>query len=200
MHATLTYLIDKLHIRFKHPSPIVLWYGRNQIVDLFRELDFTEGVEVGTDRGLYAQKLCAGNPQLHLTCVDPWMAYGYYHPHVYHEVPQAAVDACYQEAVQRLAPYTCTIRRQTSMEAVKGFADNSLDFVFIDGNHALPYIAQDIEAWSQKVKSGGIVYGHDYLDDVKLATDAYMARNQIDPWFILHRRGKMIPCWMYVKP
>ena len=199
MNETLAYLTQKLSIRYKHPSPLVLWYGRNQMCELFRELGYTRGVEVGTDRGLYAQKLCASNPQLHLTCVDPWQAYGYYHPHVYHDVPQSAVDACYAEAVQRLAPYNCEIVRETSMNAVQRFDANSLDFVFIDGNHALPFIAEDIEHWSTRVRVGGIVYGHDYLDDVKLAVDSYMTRERIEPWFVLHRGGKLIQCWMYVR-
>ncbi len=49
------------------------------------------------------------------------------------------------------------------MEAVADFADNSLDFVYIDGNHDFRYIAEDISEWTNKVKKGGIVSGHDYF-------------------------------------
>ena len=48
------------------------------------------------------------------------------------------------------------------MDAVKDFADKSLDFVFIDGHHGYDYIKEDIREWSKKVRKGGIVSGHDY--------------------------------------
>lgn len=195
----LGYMVREWGADLSRPSPIVLRYGRNQMLEMLRALDVREGVEVGTDRGLYAQKLCHANPQLHLTCVDPWQAYGYYHPHEYHEVSQEAVDACYAEATQRLAPYRCTILRKTSMEGVTCFPRESLDFVFIDGNHAYEYIRDDIAEWSTRVRRGGIVYGHDYVNDVQRAVNEYMARENITPWFVLHRGGKMIQCWMYVK-
>ena len=41
--------------------------------------------------------------------------------------------------------------------------DESLDFVYIDANHAYDWVVQDIELWYPKVKKGGILWGHDYL-------------------------------------
>lgn len=52
------------------------------------------------------------------------------------------------------------------MEAVKSFRDKSLDFVYIDGNHTLPYIINDIIEWSKKVRMGGIISGHDYIKTI----------------------------------
>jgi len=44
------------------------------------------------------------------------------------------------------------------------FQDNSLDFVYIDANHAYDYVVEDMEKWYPKVKNGGYLIGHDYLD------------------------------------
>jgi cephalosporin hydroxylase len=44
------------------------------------------------------------------------------------------------------------------------FENNSLDFVYIDANHAYNYVVQDIELWYPKVKKGGYLCGHDYID------------------------------------
>lgn len=52
--------------------------------------------------------------------------------------------------------------KMTSMEAVKKFENESIDFVFIDGSHEYKDIKDDITYWLPKVKRGGILAGHDY--------------------------------------
>jgi len=42
------------------------------------------------------------------------------------------------------------------------FEDNSVDFIFFDGNHTYEHIRRDIELWKPKVKPGGFIGGHDY--------------------------------------
>lgn len=42
------------------------------------------------------------------------------------------------------------------------FADESVDFVFIDGCHEVESVRRDIADWYPKVKVGGIIAGHDY--------------------------------------
>ena len=77
------------------------------------------------------------------------------------------------------------------MDAVKDFADGSLDFVYIDGHHGFKYVAEDIWEWHKKVKKGGIVAGHDYFtlnkdprhpycNHVKEVVDAYVKAFRID--------------------
>lgn len=51
-----------------------------------------------------------------------------------------------------------------SQEAARYFLDYSLDIVFIDGNHEYTQVKGDILAWLPKVRSGGIICGHDYCD------------------------------------
>jgi len=198
MNSTLELFANKFGIELGQKLPIVIQhYSRYKIVDLFRELNFTEGVEIGTEHGRYAQKICEANPQLHLNCVDPYTVFPYY----LGDKEQEEVETFYQAAVSRLAPYDATIMRTTSMEAVKQFSDNSLDFVFIDGNHHFEWVVNDAIYWSRKVKPGGIVYGHDYSDQfhVKQAVNAYMDAYKINPWFLLHTGGKIIDCWMYIR-
>ena len=52
--------------------------------------------------------------------------------------------------------------RMPSVEAAKQYQDRSLDFVFIDGDHAYASVMADILAWYPKVKRGGLLGGHDY--------------------------------------
>src|SRR5579885_2017982 len=52
--------------------------------------------------------------------------------------------------------------KMSSMEAVKLYDDESLDFVFLDAAHTYQNAKEDIAAWRKKIKSGGIFAGHDY--------------------------------------
>lgn len=62
-----------------------------------------------------------------------------------------------------------------SLDAAKMFADESLDFVYVDGAHEYDDVKADIEAWLPKVKKGGIIAGDDYgvgiHPDVKRVVD-----------------------------
>ena len=49
-----------------------------------------------------------------------------------------------------------------SVQASELYKDESLDFVFIDGDHTYDAVIGDIKAWYPKVKNGGIIAGHDY--------------------------------------
>jgi predicted O-methyltransferase YrrM len=51
-----------------------------------------------------------------------------------------------------------------SAEAVSGFEDNSIDVVYIDGDHEYASVREDILLWTPKVKQGGLICGHDYND------------------------------------
>jgi predicted O-methyltransferase YrrM len=152
--------------------------GREALAALFAELGYLRGVEVGTSVGRYAEVLCQANPNLHLTCVDPWKAGG--------EGGQKRQDLIYKRAVRRLSPFSTTIMRMTSMEAVGSFVDESLDFVYIDGDHAFDSVMCDLIFWSKKVRTGGMVAGHDYLyyPDVFRAVQAYVSCHiNISPWY-----------------
>jgi hypothetical protein len=53
------------------------------------------------------------------------------------------------------------------------FAEGSLDFVFIDGDHSYEGVRQDITNWLPKVRRGGTLAGHDYgnSESVRRAVD-----------------------------
>jgi hypothetical protein len=180
------------------PSPIAVYYSRYKILNLFRELNFSYGVEIGTEQGVYAKRICDSNPQLKLFCIDPY-DHGLYYKNQLKEESELQEIKSY--AHSKLSGRNCEFYEMTSMEAVTHFDDDSLDFAFIDGNHNYQYVMDDIVHWSKKVKPGGIVYGHDYWNnnDVVQAIHEYTVSRKIDPWFILHAGGAMLDCWMYIR-
>lgn len=49
-----------------------------------------------------------------------------------------------------------------SYNVVDQFEDESLDFVYIDGEHTYDGVKKDIELYLPKIKKGGYIGGHDY--------------------------------------
>ena len=131
--------------------------NRKQLAEYFNERGFKEGAEIGVADGRFAEILCQSIPGLELICVDP------YKPYEGHWRSQKHQDSVYEKAINRLSKYDVHFIRRTSVEASFDIPDNSLDFVFIDGNHLFDYVMMDIILWTRKVKNKGIVSGHDYM-------------------------------------
>ena len=191
--TTLEYILNKYRLKIVNQFFIEIPnMDREDLAKLFAELGFTEGVEVGVEKGLYSELLCMNNPKLHLSCIDPWSykAYEPGNPTAYQE--QKPYDDLYEETVKRLAPHNCTVVRKGSMEALSDFKDGSLDFVYIDANHDFPNFINDLHQWIKKVKVGGIVSGHDYayfsykkFNHVRRALEAYARCYRMRPYFVV---------------
>jgi hypothetical protein len=130
------------------------------------------------------------------------------------------MDAYYEAAKQKLAPYAdrVTIIRAQSMEAVRQIPLESLDFFYCDGNHEFDYVAEDVIAWSRRVRPGGVASGHDYYRtrsewigrqrmsrmQVIDAVEAYRAAHRIDHLITVgggpKHTGAIPPSWMWIKP
>src|SRR3989344_643091 len=209
---TLDYILKKFNISYndKTPMPIEIPnFGRNQLEELFHELGLTAGTEIGVEQGEYSEILCHANPNLKLYAIDAWKAYRRYRDHT----RQPKLDSFYESTKARLAPYNCEIIRKFSLDAVRDFADHSLDFVYIDANHDFQNTTNDILEWSRKVKADGIIAGHDYYKQrhastyhvwyvTNSITDAY----RIKPWFVLGSKAVLKDqirdkprSWMWVK-
>jgi hypothetical protein len=167
--------------------------SRDDLPDFFKEMGFKVGVEVGVFKGEYTEVLAKSG--LKIYGVDPWRQYGGYDSNR----GQPWLDELYNTAKTRLDRYkNVSLIRKTSMEAVESFAENSIDFVYIDGNHQFRYIAEDIVEWGIRVKPGGIICGHDYAlfkhrfprggCQVKEVVDAYVRSYDIKDFWILGKK------------
>ncbi len=154
--------------------------GRVQLALTMRDMGLTKAVEVGSRYGASAQLWCENIPGLDLTCIDPYVAY--------HRVSQARQDLIYAGAQENAAKFGFNLLRKASLDAVDDFADGSLDWVNIDGNHTFDAAVQDIIRWAPKVREGGLVLVHDYcafgMSGVIPAVDAYTHCHWIDPWYV----------------
>ena len=206
---TLTLVGRNFNIDLNQPSPIEIPnVNRKDLAKLFRRLNFRVGAEIGVESGAYSRDLCKCNPRAKIYLIDCWKAYRGYREHI----TQAKLDTFYDKVQERLKSFgNYELIRKFSMDAVKDFDDESLDFVYIDANHLLEYAVPDIGFWSRKVKRGGIVSGHDYIrragNHIVQAVHGYVYCYRIKPWFLLGRQAK-VPSetrdnsrsWFWVKP
>jgi hypothetical protein len=182
---TLDFMKLRFDVKDTDKSPVQLPYTRQELANLFKTLEYTCGAEIGVDKGIFSEVLAKDNPQLRLYCIDPWKIY-----RKYEDIKdEHEINVRYGITQKRLAPYNCKIIRKSSLGALDDFRDGSLDFVYIDGNHTYDYVWEDINAWTKKVKIGGIISGHDYrsvrhaLVGVSRAVDKYMLEHNIKMLF-----------------
>lgn len=147
--------------------------SRNDLPDFFVKMRFKVGAEIGVYKGEFSEIIAKSG--LKLYSIDPWKIYkDFGNPR-----GQERLDFQYEHTKRLLSSYkNSEIIRKTSMEAVEDFKDNSLDFVYIDANHEFRYIAEDLVEWTKKVRSGGIVSGHDYFYTKTGTNDVY--------WHVAH--------------
>lgn len=162
---------------------------RDMLPKFFKEMGYTVGAEIGVYKAEYHQKFCKEG--IKMFGIDPY--------HSYNGAGRASKDQSRQEFLWKHAnrvvkPYKdCTLIRKASMDALGGFKDRSLDFVYIDGDHSFRHVANDIQEWAWKVRKGGVVAGHDYrpnrgsiekqIRHVGPVVDAYTTAFQIDQWY-----------------
>lgn len=183
---------------------------RDNLPSFFKEMGYKVGAEIGVYRGEFSAKFCAVG--LKMYAIDPWMSF---RGQGKHQRVQEVQDSYYEQAKKNLAPYPdCVIIKKTSMEAVLAFKDDSLDFVYIDGDHNFRHAAEDIYEWSKKVRVGGVVSGHDYYNtayfarnsicNVGVIVDAYVKEFNITNWYIYKSDNPRDPndmrySWLWVK-
>ena len=44
------------------------------------------------------------------------------------------------------------------------FENESIDWIYIDGNHSYEFVKEDLNNWWPKIKPGGFMCGDDYID------------------------------------
>jgi hypothetical protein len=123
-----------------------------------------KGVEIGVFTGSFS-KYILENWDGVLYMVDVWRPLGEEYEDMSNHLNY---QNAYQLAMDNIKGYEDRgiMIRATSKDASNIFEDNSLDFIYIDANHAYDFVKEDIRIWFPKLKKGGIFSGHDYLDMV----------------------------------
>ena len=155
--------------------------GKRKFSELLKDKKSLVGAEIGVFRGEHAKQLLENLDIKKIYLIDPYKRYPQYKASA--EILDGlgkARKGVKKELEEYMSKIAWLIER--SETAVKKFDDGSLDFVYIDGNHAYKFVKQDIELWSKKVKKGGLVGGHDYDDKhgVIPAVTKFAKKNKVE--------------------
>ena len=159
-------------------STFVDMENRLKLINLFQENNiFGIGIELGTYKGHYAKEILkVWSGKLYL--VDVWrnLENDDYLDGSNQIDYKSIISECFDSIKEN--EDRCFIIRADSKNAIELFNDLSLDFVYIDANHKYEHVKEDLNIWFPKVRYGGIVSGHDYLN-----TDWYRNNpNEKDRW------------------
>lgn len=138
---------------------------RSDLAGLFQSKNVLgKGVEVAKSNFAEFSKIILSKYLGYLYLVDPWATQDF---EILDDIKnledhEANYLLCQQNLIDYVGRYTQV--RSHSTVAASQMENESLDFVFIDGNHKYQYVKQDIASWFPKVRQGGIVSGHDYLN------------------------------------
>lgn len=168
---------------------------RDEVAGLFRKDGV--GVELGVAAGDFSERILKYDHVGYLFSIDMWAG------DRGHGVDQ------YREAIVRLSPYRQrnAIMRMRFDEALPLFANESLDFIYVDGYaHDGELNGATFRDWFPKLRRGGIIAGDDYAPDwplVMRAVDAFVAQYGLELHVIDCHEDKwnsMYPTWFAMKP
>ena len=155
-------------------------------------------VEIGSWKGrsaaYMAVEIINSGKNIKFDCVDPWTGTSDEEHGFDEDYRKKTLFEAFTKNMEPVAGHYNAIKLP-SVEASKLYEDESLDFVFIDGDHSYEAVQADIKAWLPKVKPGGCLAGHDWpWEPLRRAVcDIF------PPEDILLSSDKRNTCWLYLK-
>jgi len=118
------------------------------------------GVEIGVHFGINAKNILENYDIKLLYLIDPYVVY--FDTSGGTVGDQKEYDKIKKFARGYLKGYYNIVWIEEPSDIAVNFVLNDLDFVYIDGDHSYEATKKDIELYYPKVRSGGLVAGHDY--------------------------------------
>jgi|SRR5579871_2096409 len=128
------------------------------------------GAEIGVWKGDFSAQIIEVAQPTKLYLIDPWaLNEDEAHRTCWYGAEQRPdMETMFETVRQRfqkeLRQGSLAIIRQPSSVALGAMPDESLDFVYIDGDHQYRAVRQDCFLAYDKVKPGGLICGDDYAD------------------------------------
>ncbi|MFT5666939.1 MAG: O-antigen/teichoic acid export membrane protein [Vicingaceae bacterium] len=208
IESSLLQMLKKIKIYLRHNESSFPSYYRKFRADLKRgeKKEHREfllkymimggvGTEIGVHRGEFSRYLLSNAKPSKFHLIDPWKWFDSeeYSATLYggnKGGKQANMDLRYSK-VQKLLQNEISsgqvqVHRMLSTDAARNIEDNSLDWIYIDGDHSYKGVMDDLEFYYPKIKKGGFIIGDDYDkenwygDDVIIAVADFVKKYKVE--------------------
>ena len=171
----LTYRSSRPLVSNRHELPLVL--NRRGLVGT--------AAEVGVRAGEFSESILERWKGHRLISVDPWAEAPDDDYVDIANVGRKQHEKLLEATQSRLARFgeRSSIWRMTGDEAAERVARHSLDFVYLDARHDQSSVERDLATWLPRVRPGGIIAGHDYLDGDFPPHGEFGVRSAVDAFF-----------------
>ena len=149
----------KTGAQFAYP----IQWRRWEVINIFiTQFNWKIGVEIGVNEGENIFEIAKNNSKLKIYGVDP---YKIQKENILYneEYNDESLSIIKRKILKESLKYpNLKIIIDRSDNASKQFDKESIDFVFIDGDHSYESVKTDINCWTPIVQEDGLIMGHDY--------------------------------------
>ncbi|MEM6356458.1 MAG: class I SAM-dependent methyltransferase [Pseudomonadota bacterium] len=110
--------------------------------------------ELGVNEGDFSQAVLKLNKPTELILIDYWGSERY---------GDAQMRRVNERFKAQISSGAVRIERGLSTEVAAALEDDSLDWAYIDTDHSYPTTRDELRIISRKIKTGGMIAGHDYV-------------------------------------
>lgn len=122
-------------------------------------------LEIGVNRGAFAQQILRRTAPRVLHLVDPWptdQSDEYVSAYNVQYDMEAVYASVLDEFKEQIGTRKVIVHRAYSKDCLSEFEDASVDFIYVDAMHSYEGCLNDLVSYSTKLKSTGILMGHDF--------------------------------------
>ena len=155
--------------------------------------------EIGCWKGDFSAQILSVMKPRELHLVDPWRFVSAFPRRWYGgaiATSQADMDGIFEDVrIRFVKTPQVKIHRQASVAAARQFADETFDWIYIDGDHSRDSVLADLQVWHAKVKPGSFIVCDDYtwVDEnnvpcVKAAIETFLQNTAVAHTYELHNQ------------
>lgn len=111
--------------------------------------------EIGVNQGDFSRKILEVTKPIKLHLIDVWGSERYH---------DGLAEGVKKKFADEIASDQVEINRGFSTEVLPGFRDGTFDWVYIDSAHTYEVTRDELAVLNSKVKEGGFICGHDYIN------------------------------------
>jgi Methyltransferase domain len=141
----------KVDLRAEHIKNLKTVLDKSALLDLLPKHSVV--AEIGVSKGDYSQKILSITEPKQLHLIDAWA----------NEAYRDLGDLVRNRFAREIDLVQVVIHEGYSTKILPGFADGYFDWVYIDTSHDYENTVKELELARRKVKTGGLIAGHDYV-------------------------------------